>query len=119
MPQLPIVSLGASAGVVLPAEMLEALGLHIGDAVEITLNDRQLTLRTVEDATRRQFAALTHQERAELAHLLILSLDQEEDADAEAAWDAELARRGVEIKSGSAVGRPADQVFAELRERYS
>jgi putative addiction module component (TIGR02574 family) len=119
MPQLPIVSVGDSAGVVLSAEMLEALGLRIGDAVDVTLSDRQLSLQSVEDATRRQLAALTAQERAELAHLLILSLDQEGDADAEAAWDAELRRRAAEIKSGDAVGRPAGQVFAELRERYS
>jgi antitoxin component of MazEF toxin-antitoxin module len=54
MPQLPIVSLGDSGGVLLPAEMLEALGLRIGDTVEVTLSDRQLILRPVEDATRRQ-----------------------------------------------------------------
>ena len=38
---------------------------------------------------------------------------------ADAAWDAELARRAEEIKSGKAIGIPAAQVFAELREKYS
>jgi putative addiction module component (TIGR02574 family) len=66
-----------------------------------------------------QLGRLTSQERAELAHFLLLSLDQEEDVDAEAAWEVELARRVTDIKSGKAVGKPAAQVFAELREKFS
>lgn len=66
-----------------------------------------------------QLSQLSAQERAELAHFLINSLDEGVDADAEAAWDAELARRLEEIRSGNAVGEPAGQVFAELRKKYS
>jgi putative addiction module component (TIGR02574 family) len=66
---------------------------------------------------------LSAEDRAELAQFLIRSLDEAEDgaadSDAEAAWDAELARRMEEIKSGKAVGIPADQVFSALREKYS
>jgi len=50
---------------------------------------------------------------------LILSLEQEKDEDYEAAWDAELARRVADIESGRVIGKPAAQVFAELREKYS
>ena len=58
-------------------------------------------------------------ERAELANFLIHSLDTEWDADTEAAWDAELARRGEEITSGKANGESARAVFAKLREKHS
>jgi hypothetical protein len=39
------------------------------------------------------------------------------DSDPEVAWDTELARRADEIQRGTAVGKPGDQVFAELRMR--
>jgi hypothetical protein len=45
--------------------------------------------------------------------------DEDADADAEGAWDAELASRMDDIKSGKAIGDPADQVFTELREKYA
>ena len=66
-----------------------------------------------------ELARLSAQDRAALASFLIHSLGEEEDADAEAAWDVELARRVEEIKSGKAIGIPADKVFADLREKYS
>jgi putative addiction module component (TIGR02574 family) len=66
-----------------------------------------------------ELSRLSMQERAELAHFLIDSLDQEADADVAAAWDAELARRMEEIKSGEAMGESADAVFAYLREKYA
>jgi len=72
----------------------------------------------IEDL-KSELAALTVGERAELAHFLIQSLEPETDEDAESAWDAELGRRFAEIEGGTAVGKPAEQVFAELRERYS
>jgi putative addiction module component (TIGR02574 family) len=58
-------------------------------------------------------------DRAELAHFLLRSLDEEADPDVEAAWDAELTRRDAEIRSGQAELRPADEVFARLREKHS
>ena len=64
-------------------------------------------------------ARLSAQDRAALASFLIHSLDEGEDADAEAAWDVELARRVEAIKSGKAIGIPANKVFADLREKYS
>ncbi len=68
---------------------------------------------------RTELSNLSDADRAELAHFLINSLDQGSDADAEEAWDAELARRAQEIKSGQAVGEPAEKVFADLRKKYS
>ena len=68
---------------------------------------------------KSQLSRLSPQERAELAQFLIYSLDEAADAEAEAAWDAELARRMEEIGNGQAIGEPAGEVFAELREKYS
>jgi putative addiction module component (TIGR02574 family) len=62
---------------------------------------------------------LSARDRAEVAYLLIRSLDNEEDADAEAEWDAELTRRWEEITSGVAKGRPFEEVIAALREKYA
>ena len=59
------------------------------------------------------------QDRAALAQFLIGTLDEEPEEDVEAAWDEELARRAEEIKNGTALGEPADQVIAKLREKYS
>jgi len=73
------------------------------------------------EAWKSELAALTMRDRAELAHFLLHSLEQatDEDQDVESSWDAELARRVAEIEDGTGVGKPADQVFAELREKYS
>lgn len=68
---------------------------------------------------KSELSRLSLQERAEIAYFLIHSLDEEVNADTEAAWDAELAQRLEDIKSGKAVGEPADKVFAEIRENYS
>ena len=68
---------------------------------------------------KTQLGRLTNQERAELAHFLLCSLEQEDDGEIEAAWEAELARRVADIQSGKAVGKPAAQIFAELRTQYS
>ena len=62
---------------------------------------------------------LSPEERAELAHELILSLDDTRDKEVETAWDAEIERRVREIKSGKAKGRPAEDILAEIRAKYS
>ena len=67
---------------------------------------------------KEEIGILTNQERAEIARFAIRSLEQGADNDAEAAWEVELARRVSDIESGRAVGKPADRVFAELREKH-
>jgi antitoxin component of MazEF toxin-antitoxin module len=54
MLQLPIVSHGDSAAIVLPADVLASLGLHVGDVVDVALGERELILRPGADAARRQ-----------------------------------------------------------------
>lgn len=66
---------------------------------------------------KSQASVLSAPERAELARFLLASLAPEEESVQE-AWQAEITRRVAEIRGGSAVGRPADEVLAELRERY-
>lgn len=60
---------------------------------------------------------LSAAERADLAYFLLTSLEPEEEG-AEEAWRNEIARRVTEIRNGQAVGRPLEDVLAELREQY-
>ncbi len=70
---------------------------------------------SVTEELKSQLAQLTPEDRAELAHYLIQTLDEPVDPDAEAAWDQELARREKEILSGTAIGEPLDVVVARIR----
>jgi putative addiction module component (TIGR02574 family) len=65
-----------------------------------------------------QLETLSQQERAELAHAVLRSLEPE-DADAAEAWDEELERRLARLRSGQAVEIPAEQVFANWRRNRS
>ncbi len=70
---------------------------------------------------KAELAALPPEDRAELAHFLMESLDEHEetDPDWDAAWAIELERRWKEIESGKEKGVPAEEVFRRLREKYS
>ena len=70
------------------------------------------------DTLTKDVLALPATERAKLAHMLIHSLDEQTDKDVERAWDKEIERRVREIKNGTAVGKPAAEVFAEIRAKY-
>ena len=67
---------------------------------------------------KEQLGRLPAGERAELALYLIRTLDgdEEDPQEVEAAWKAELDRRGEEIASGKEAGIPAEEFFARLRE---
>ena len=59
-------------------------------------------------------------ERAELAHRLLISLDEDAAADlveVERAWAEEIQRRVTELDAGTAELIPAEEVLAELRAR--
>ena len=62
---------------------------------------------------------LAREERAALAHDLISSLDERDDSSGKKAWGMEIKRRVDEIKSGKIIGKPAENVLAEIRARYS
>jgi putative addiction module component (TIGR02574 family) len=60
--------------------------------------------------------ALPAEHRAELAELLIQSLEEQDAEEIKSAWLAEIQRRDQEIRAGAAVTKPADQVLREARE---
>ncbi|WP_414586454.1 addiction module protein [Scytonema sp. PCC 10023] len=71
-----------------------------------------------------ELSQLSAQERAEIAHFLIQSLDEDVDNenfenDVEAAWNKELTKRLEDIHRGTGIGEPSNQVFSELRDKYS
>jgi putative addiction module component (TIGR02574 family) len=59
--------------------------------------------------------ALTEEERAELAGSLIESLDDRVDADAEHAWNQEIARRVADLDAG----RTKTVSWEEVQERIT
>ena len=72
------------------------------------------------DQLKSEALELSSSERAELAHLLIASLDEEaleDPAEVERAWGEEIERRLVEYHSGTVQPIPAADVFAEARAR--
>ena len=63
---------------------------------------------------------LPPRERGKLVHELICSLDaaeSEQAATVEQAWSAELEARAARTARGETVGKSADAVFADIRER--
>lgn len=59
--------------------------------------------------------ALPLPERAKLAQTLLRSLEPAPEENVEQAWDAEVARRLQRVREGSANGRPAEEVFRDIR----
>lgn len=71
------------------------------------------------EKVRSEVMELSASERASLAHELILSLDDPTDYDLSAAQETEIQRRLKTVRDGSASGRPAAEVFADIRAQYS
>ncbi len=64
-----------------------------------------------------QALGLSESERAELAHKLLLSLDEVEEG-VEEAWEEEIAKRVERINNGTAKGRPVEDVLRDIRSRF-
>jgi len=64
-----------------------------------------------------EMLALSHEERARLAHKLIVSLDEGVREDVEDYWKEELVRRDRQIEAGEGELIPADQAFKSARRR--
>ena len=85
-----------------------------------TLGAMSMTLAEVEQA----LLALDRQDRAEVLHRGIRSLEMddavdEEQAEVDAAWRAELRRRIDEIESGKVELLDADESHAQLRAEHA
>jgi len=70
----------------------------------------------LEELTTRAMA-LPAESRAELAEILIQSLEEKDEGEIRSAWLVEIHRRDQEIRAGEAVTKPADQVLREAREQ--
>lgn len=55
----------------------------------------------------------------ELDDFFLKTPDDDYKEEVEAAWHNDVRRRMEEIRAGRVVGKPAAQVFAEVRERYT
>lgn len=66
---------------------------------------------------RSEVLTLPETERAELAHVLVKSLDAPSDVDAADAWDKEILRRLAEIDAGTAKLVDRDDFRRRLQER--
>jgi putative addiction module component (TIGR02574 family) len=76
------------------------------------------TMASTLDQVTRDALALSEIERAQLAHELLRSLESLMDDDIEAAWTEEVTARANRVREGTAQGRPADEVFGDIRARY-
>ena len=65
-----------------------------------------------------QALGLSERDRAELAHRLLQSFEESKEEGVEDAWETEIAKRVEEVRNGTAIGRPAEDVFREIRARY-
>jgi putative addiction module component (TIGR02574 family) len=71
------------------------------------------------DALKEAAAKLSESERAELAFILLESLnaDSEDEGDVQRAWQIEIQRRVGEIDRGEVELIPGDEVIAEVRRQ--
>ena len=67
----------------------------------------------------QQALGLPAEDRAELVRVLIDSLDESDDTDFEAAWDAELRRRIERVEQGKSRLRLALEALSEIRDKYN
>jgi putative addiction module component (TIGR02574 family) len=63
--------------------------------------------------------ALAIKDRAELATILLESLEEKDEEACQEAWDTELAARKDEILSGAVQGIPVDEAFAMLSRKHA
>jgi putative addiction module component (TIGR02574 family) len=68
---------------------------------------------------RSEALGLTDEERAELAHDLVASLDGSADTNAAQEWDVEVSRRLDEIDSRTATLIDREEFSRRLRERLN
>lgn len=64
----------------------------------------------INEKIRKQALELSHQERAELAHMLIDSLQPEKEFESEDAWSEELKKRIDRYEQGKSSAKPWDEV---------
>ncbi len=72
---------------------------------------------------RKQAASMSEAERRQVAEELIAAgedlIDDDDDSWLSPEYQAEIRRRAENVRSGRSVGRPADEVFADIRARFA
>ncbi|MEX0775834.1 MAG: addiction module protein [Phycisphaeraceae bacterium] len=79
-------------------------------------------MTALTDQLKSQLLRLPVEDRAELAHLLLVSLPQDEqgeDSDFDPVLEAELERRAEELRTGKVPGTPIEDVLARVREKHA
>ncbi len=66
---------------------------------------------------RDEALGLPAEDRAQLAHDLLASLDGPADSDADSAWATEIERRVAELDAGTVTTVDADEVLRQARGR--
>jgi putative addiction module component (TIGR02574 family) len=91
-----------------------------GTAIQIhwRLTEPESIMPTSVEQLATQAIALSPQDRAQLADLLLASLPDDADAEVDAAWDQEIMRRVAAVESGTARLVSAADVHAEARKIY-
>jgi putative addiction module component (TIGR02574 family) len=67
----------------------------------------------------KEASELSEKDRADLAGLLLESLEDEPDAEVEAAWAAEIERRVAELEAGTVQSIPWEEVRQRLVDRLN
>ncbi len=67
----------------------------------------------------KEASELPEKDRADLAALLIESLEGEPDEDVEGAWAAEIQRRVAELEAGTVKSIPWEEVRQRLLDRLN
>lgn len=76
----------------------------------IIIQVHQSEVIMIKEKIQKEILKLSKEERAELVHLLIDSLDFEEQFDSEEAWAEELKRRIDQYESGEGSSTSWDEV---------
>jgi putative addiction module component (TIGR02574 family) len=70
------------------------------------------------DELKAEAMKLSPEARAQLAHYLLLSLDDLSETEIEGLWLEEALRRDDEIDAGKVTLRTAEEVFSAARSRF-
>jgi putative addiction module component (TIGR02574 family) len=79
-------------------------------------------MATILSELEHQALKLSPQERGELIHRLIVSLDEpavDSPEEISKAWDEEIERRVADMEAGRTQWIPADEVMTQIRARIS
>lgn len=71
------------------------------------------------NALKTEILGLSESERAELAHDLMLSLDEPAEPDAADSWDKEILRRLGQVEAGTATLIDREEFRRRMRSRIT